>query len=116
MAKLGRPPREDAHLLLKMSLLLVQGLAKSIRGAARQVAAEAEGASRSAIIDRLRHAYSKNRADYERRATELLAAAAARRDRPRRVSATYSPATNPAKLEPNAATDYSSPVAKKLPD
>ncbi len=96
-----------------MALLLVQGLAKGFRAAARQVAADGVGASYSAIVDRLRSAYSKHRADYERRARELLAAAAGARA-PRQ-----SPLLDPgdlAKREPGPADDLSSPAAKKLPD
>lgn len=70
----GRPPEDDWPLLLHMALLLVQGLAKSFRGAARQVAAKAKGASPAAIEDRLRHKYAKDRAELEAQARELIAA------------------------------------------
>jgi hypothetical protein len=116
MAKVGRKRKDDDHLLLRMALLLVQGLAESIRAAARLVAADGAGASVNAIVDRLRHAYSKRRADLERRAREQLAAP----DRPRRrerLLAGSLPRDRASWSDPDSpAKDHSSPVAKKPRD
>lgn len=117
----GRPPEDDWPRLHEMALLLVQGLASSIRSAAERASEDVSEGYRPAVIDRIRRKYSRDRTGLERRARELLATADAPARRPRppaepRSVAAPSPRDSIAKSDRESVAKPGPSILKKTTD